>query len=126
MAAEDITSLLEYMNSTKLGGDSDDDLPQEAKTQRTQGLETVLARAKELRQPESLDDLLAITQKLATGSRDASWRIPIGDSGILDFCLDLLAEPETHQSLKIQALRLAGNSCADTEHGLSMGRISYR
>ncbi|ELQ35209.1 hypothetical protein M0657_007654 [Pyricularia oryzae] len=115
MAAEDITSLLEYMNSTKLGGDSDDDLPQEAKTQRTQGLETVLARAKELRQPESLDDLLAITQKLATGSRDASWRIPIGDSGILDFCLDLLAEPETHQSLKIQALRLAGNSCADTD-----------
>lgn len=73
MAAEDITSLLEYMNSTKLGGDSDDDLPQEAKTQRTQGLETVLARAKELRQPESLDDLLAITQKLATGSRDGQF-----------------------------------------------------
>lgn len=73
MAAEDITSLLEYMNSTKLGGDSDDDLPQDAKTQRTQGLETVLARAKELQQPESLDDLLAITQKLATGSRDGQF-----------------------------------------------------
>ncbi|TLD34303.1 hypothetical protein PspLS_00080 [Pyricularia sp. CBS 133598] len=115
MAAEDITSLLEYMNSTKLGGDSDDDLPQDVKTQRIQGLKTVLARAQELRQPESLDDLLAITQKLATGSRDASWRIPIGDSGILDFCLDLLAEPETHQSLRIQALRLVGNSCADTD-----------
>ncbi|TLD04338.1 uncharacterized protein PgNI_11971 [Pyricularia grisea] len=130
MAAEDITSLLEYMNrtslleytnSTKLGGDSDDNLPQDGKisqdvkTQRTQGLRTVLARAQELRQPESLDDLLAITQKLATGSRDASWRLPIGDSGILDFCLDLLAEPETNQSLKIQALRLVGNSCADTD-----------
>lgn len=43
----------------------------------------------------------------------ASWRIPIGESGLLDFFLGILAVDGLRQSLKIHTLRLIGNSCAD-------------
>jgi hypothetical protein len=44
----------------------------------------------------------------------AQWRIPIGESGILDSFLAILATEGVDQSLMIHALRLVGNSCADT------------
>lgn len=43
-----------------------------------------------------------------------SWRIPIGDSGLLDFFLGVLSVDGLRQALKIHVLRLIGNSCADT------------
>ena len=43
----------------------------------------------------------------------ASWRIPIGESGLLDFFLGILSVDGLRQSLKIHTLRLIGNSCAD-------------
>ena len=44
----------------------------------------------------------------------AKWRIPLGDSGILNFYLDILSTQTLQHALKIQVLRLVGNSCADT------------
>ena len=44
----------------------------------------------------------------------AKWRIPLGDSGILAFFLDLLKSHILKYNLKIHVLRLIGNSCADT------------
>ena len=43
-----------------------------------------------------------------------SWRIPLGDAGLLDYVLDLITTDATSEDLRIQALRLLGNSCADT------------
>lgn len=49
-----------------------------------------------------------------TGSL-ASWRLPYGQSGILDFFLRLIASSEiTDNELLLHSLRLSGNSCADT------------
>lgn len=42
------------------------------------------------------------------------WRRPFGESGVLDFYLGVLAISATEHSLMLQALRLVGNSCADT------------
>lgn len=45
----------------------------------------------------------------------ASWRLPYGQSGILDFFLRLVASSEiTDNELLLHSLRLSGNSCADT------------
>lgn len=44
-----------------------------------------------------------------------AWRLPFGDSGILGFFLDLLAEGGLRQNLHKHSLRLIGNSCADTD-----------
>ncbi|KAL8370074.1 hypothetical protein RB595_000438 [Gaeumannomyces hyphopodioides] len=114
MLSEEINSLLARMNSTNLDGDDEPDVAQDVKAERTRGLEKVLESLRQLWDSKSteLDDLL---QKLGTGSRDASWRIPIGDSGILDYALELLPHADFRISSKIQALRLIGNSCADTE-----------
>ncbi|KIH89390.1 GTP-binding protein [Sporothrix brasiliensis 5110] len=67
---------------------------------------------------------------LGDGSRDASWRIPIGESGLLDFFLGILSVDGLRQSLKIHTLRLIGNSCADEDDnrarvvaGNQIGRI---
>lgn len=49
-----------------------------------------------------------------TKRHTASWRVPIGNSGILDFCLGLLAVEGIRPTLRIQMLRIVGNSCADT------------
>lgn len=44
-----------------------------------------------------------------------AWRLPYGDSGILEFFLSILADGDIGQTLHIHALRLIGNSCADTD-----------
>ena len=43
----------------------------------------------------------------------AGWRIPFGEAGILDFFLGIVAMDKVEHSLRLQALRLIGNSCAD-------------
>ncbi|KAF4993664.1 hypothetical protein FGRMN_6382 [Fusarium graminum] len=62
------------------------------------------------------DSLEAVAKALGDGSRDVAWRIPYGDSGILEFFLDILASDEQQShGVKVQALRITGNSCADTD-----------
>ncbi|KZZ99423.1 Armadillo-type fold protein [Moelleriella libera RCEF 2490] len=73
----------------------------------------VLSRCRELWSTQS-DELDSLAEILANGSRDETWRLPYGDSGILDFFLGLLAESSLRQKLHVHALRLIGNCCADT------------
>ncbi|KAJ5090441.1 Armadillo-like helical [Penicillium argentinense] len=52
----------------------------------------------------------------ANGSRDPSWRVPIGQSGVLKFFLDVVSSREQVETdLLLHSLRLIGNSCADTD-----------
>lgn len=45
-----------------------------------------------------------------------AWRIPYGESGILEFFLDIIASTEKQKhGVKVHALRIIGNSCADTD-----------
>ncbi|KAI9673470.1 MAG: hypothetical protein M1817_002932 [Caeruleum heppii] len=52
---------------------------------------------------------------LANGSRDEGWRIPLGDSGVLEFFLRVLVSVEASQHLILHTLRLLGNACAETD-----------
>lgn len=42
------------------------------------------------------------------------WRLPFGDSGLLQFFAKLLEVDGLRTPLYVHALRLVGNSCADT------------
>ncbi|EXF80771.1 GTP binding protein [Colletotrichum fioriniae PJ7] len=56
-----------------------------------------------------------VAEKLGDGSRDASWRLPLGDSGIVNFFLSVISTENLRPALKKHSLRLLGNSCADTD-----------
>jgi hypothetical protein len=86
-------------------------------------------------QKESEDSLAVVVEKLADGARDgefhrmvrggyytaetesftsASWRLPLGESGLLEFVLSAVPVKKGPQHpLNKQALRLVGNVCAD-------------
>ncbi|KAL4735567.1 armadillo-type protein [Aspergillus similis] len=60
--------------------------------------------------------LLRATEALANGSRNPSFRLVYGRTGILDFFLRLISSKElAESSLILHSLRLIGNSCADTD-----------
>ena len=44
----------------------------------------------------------------------ATWRLPIGESGLLAFFSSIAPTAGLRQALRIHSLRLIGNSCADT------------
>jgi hypothetical protein len=44
----------------------------------------------------------------------AKWRVPLGDSGILNFFLQIFSTHTLGINLRIHTLRLIGNACADT------------
>lgn len=73
------------------------------------------------------EDLDRIAEKLGDGSRLPLWRAPIGASGILNFFLGILPTPGLRPLLRSHALRLIGNSCADTDENrarvVESGRI---
>ncbi|KAL7622606.1 hypothetical protein AAE478_008117 [Parahypoxylon ruwenzoriense] len=82
--------------------------------QRVKALEPVLSSAQELREAQSLElDLLA--EKVGNGSREESWRTPLGASGLLDFFLSLIDTDGLRSSLATHTLRIIGNSCADRD-----------
>ncbi|KAF5705277.1 Rap1 GTPase-GDP dissociation stimulator 1 [Fusarium globosum] len=84
----------------------------DAVVKRTKLLSSVLETLKQ-QDPSSLE---ATAKVLGDGSRDVAWRLPYGDSGILEFFLDILASDEEQpHGVKVQALRVTGNSCADTD-----------
>ena len=60
------------------------------------------------------EQLAKAAEMLADGSRDARWRIPYGTSGLLDAFLIIVSSPDIITPLRVHALRLIGNSCADT------------
>ncbi|OBS23433.1 hypothetical protein FPOA_03981 [Fusarium poae] len=85
---------------------------QDAVSRRTKLLSPVLEALKS----QDSSTLEATAKALGDGSRDVAWRLPYGDSGILEFFLDILAsEEQQSHGVKVQALRVTGNSCADTD-----------
>ncbi|KAI9715185.1 MAG: hypothetical protein M1812_006164 [Candelaria pacifica] len=61
------------------------------------------------------DFLVTAAEVLADGSRDPKWRKPFGETGVLDFFLAVVGTEGVGDGLMTQALRLVGNSCADTD-----------
>ncbi|XMA10138.1 hypothetical protein WAI453_002929 [Rhynchosporium graminicola] len=84
---------------------------QERRTARLKGVPPLLAQLW-WADSERID---MVAEKLADGSRDPRWRIPLGDSGVLNFFLEIFREHVLRHTLKIHVLRLIGNSCADTD-----------
>jgi hypothetical protein len=83
---------------------------EDEKSTRTQQLKGIFEGLRD----EDADGLAAVAGKLADAAREASWRLPIGDSGIMDLVLSSIpAEEGLQHPLNRQALRLIGNSCAD-------------
>ncbi|KAJ4417157.1 hypothetical protein N0V82_006357 [Gnomoniopsis sp. IMI 355080] len=110
------------------GGDDDETvLTDEEKQYRIAHLRAVLLEAHNawVSGSETLD---RIAEKLGDGSRLALWRSPIGESGILNFFLGILPTPGLRPLLRSHALRLIGNSCADTDENrarvVESGRIN--
>ncbi|CAG8024779.1 unnamed protein product [Penicillium olsonii] len=59
--------------------------------------------------------LVQAAEIIANGSRDPSWRVPFGQSGVLKFFLDVISSKDKVESnLLLHSLRVIGNSCADT------------
>ncbi|KAL5606519.1 hypothetical protein BROUX41_002922 [Berkeleyomyces rouxiae] len=56
-----------------------------------------------------------LVEKVADSCRQPSWREPAGASGFLEFMLSHINEPATPTALKVQILRLTGNSCAERD-----------
>lgn len=64
---------------------------------------------------------IIVTQRLSVGEIDANlhfyvhldkWRIPIGESGVLDFFLDKVQDQGSSNPV-VQTLRVIGNACVD-------------
>ncbi|PON30475.1 hypothetical protein TGAM01_v200915 [Trichoderma gamsii] len=85
-----------------------------ASQRRTELLIPILAACREVWTSGS-EEIELMVEKLGDGSRDVAWRVPFGDSGILEFFLRVLAHDGLKQGLQIHILRLVGNSCADTD-----------
>ncbi|OHF00967.1 GTP binding protein [Colletotrichum orchidophilum] len=86
----------------------------QGRAHRTTLLGDVLFTAQQLWNGGS-QEIDAVAEKLGDGSRDASWRLPLGDSGIVDFFLSVISTENLRPALKKHSLRLLGNSCADTD-----------
>ncbi|KAL2690028.1 hypothetical protein Neosp_004096 [[Neocosmospora] mangrovei] len=116
MSPEEVIALLQ-MEGSGLSPDAYDETkePADARPKRIQSLSSVLETCQQAsKQPEQ--DLEAVAKALGDGSRDVAWRIPYGESGILEFFLDIIASTEKQKhGVKVHALRIIGNSCADTD-----------
>ncbi|KAI8628522.1 ARM repeat-containing protein [Xylariaceae sp. FL1651] len=65
-------------------------------------------------EPES-PDLDSIAEKVGDAARTESKRIPIGESGVLDFFCSVVSTQGVRSTLIVQSLRIIGNSCADED-----------
>ncbi|KAJ6790141.1 hypothetical protein PWT90_08868 [Aphanocladium album] len=114
MTPDDIANLLQREGSGDSAEEYDETLESESVVQRrTELLAEVLKTCTEL-QDSDRTQLEVVAEKLGDGSRDEAWRLPYGDSGILAFFFDVLANDDISNKLKIHSLRIAGNACADT------------
>jgi len=43
-----------------------------------------------------------------------AWRLPFGESGILDVTMNIIASPSINDDLAKQSLRIISNTCIDT------------
>lgn len=97
------------------GADEEFDANAAAAAWRTSQLKDVVLAAAQDAWPSRPDDLAFIAEKAADVARDASWRVPIGDSGLLDLFLAVIPDAGLPPLLKKHTLRLLGNSAADCD-----------
>ncbi|TRX89187.1 hypothetical protein FHL15_009885 [Xylaria flabelliformis] len=94
-----------------------DEIPSNEEEQQTKALQRVADIARDLwkTEPGSTDlDLLA--QRVGDLAREESNRIPLGQSGLLEFfCSVVSTQGLPRASLVVQCLRIIGNSSADTD-----------
>ncbi|KAK0707671.1 hypothetical protein B0H67DRAFT_319878 [Lasiosphaeris hirsuta] len=109
---EEITALF---SQTRASSQNADEFPDEQSWQTAQ-LKTVLDMAQQSWLDGSHESLALIAEKTADEARNPSWRLPIGESGLLDW---VLASVITAQGLSLllekQLLRLVGNACAECD-----------
>ncbi|KAK7750731.1 hypothetical protein SLS62_007282 [Diatrype stigma] len=102
--------------SGSAGKEEGEDTPlrESEQSQRTEELGRVLATARHLWETGS-KDLDTVAEKIGNGARNGSWRIPLGESGLLDLFIEIIGTDELRKPLVVHALRTIGNSCADTD-----------
>ncbi|KAG9254721.1 armadillo-type protein [Emericellopsis atlantica] len=115
LSAAEIEDLLAN-NGSGLTPDEYDEQPETEDVMKNRAalLTPVLETCQQLWDAKS-DDLKLVAQKLGDGSRDVAWRIAFGESGILNFFLEINAAKSLSPDLQLHTLRLVGNSCADTD-----------
>ncbi|RYP65925.1 hypothetical protein DL771_008055 [Monosporascus sp. 5C6A] len=96
------------------GEEEDVALSESEKLRRTESLSQVLATVRQLWEAESAD-LDAVAEKIGNAARDGSWRIPLGESQLLDFFIGIVGTEGLRRPLTVHTLRIIGNSCADTD-----------
>ncbi|KAL8934806.1 MAG: hypothetical protein Q9216_005722 [Gyalolechia sp. 2 TL-2023] len=62
-----------------------------------------------------LEDFTQAANILADASRDASWRLPFGQSGLLELFLRFLTDLDLDGEILAPCLRLVGNCCVDAD-----------
>lgn len=90
----------------------------EDQRRRTESLKGILSILAQLLWAGS-EEMDFVAETIGDGSRDPRWRLPLGDSGVLNFFLEILSAQTLRPNLKIHVLRLIGNSCADTDENRS-------
>ncbi|KAI0858477.1 armadillo-type protein [Xylaria cubensis] len=93
-----------------------DEIPSNEEEEQTKALQRVADIARDLwkSEPGSTDlDLLA--QRVGDLAREESNRIPLGQSGLLEFFCSVVSTQGVRASLVVQCLRIIGNSSADTD-----------
>ncbi|KAI1864335.1 uncharacterized protein JN550_008892 [Neoarthrinium moseri] len=106
----------QHLFATNPEEDDEVALPDEEFSRRVEQLSPVLSTLRKLSaSPSGSAELLAIAQKIGDGSRDVSWRLPLGQSGVLSFFIGIIGGQDVPQMITVHALRVIGNSCADTD-----------
>ncbi|CAH0052998.1 unnamed protein product [Clonostachys solani] len=118
LTPDDIALLLKREGSEGYPGEASDS--EAAVQRRTQLLAPVLATC-QLAWDSSLSVIDLLAEKIGDGSRDVAWRVPFGESGILEFFIRFVALDGISPTLHLHALRIVGNSCADTD--VNRGRV---
>ncbi|KAH7175815.1 armadillo-type protein [Dactylonectria macrodidyma] len=115
VGAETIAGVLQREGSgLASGATSETPQPAEAHSKRVQLSRDILEDLQHTLKTEP-PHLEALGRVLGDGSRDVVWRLPYGESGLLNFFLDILANENLSSNVKVHALRIIGNCCADTD-----------
>ncbi|RYP92857.1 hypothetical protein DL770_001028 [Monosporascus sp. CRB-9-2] len=96
------------------GEEEDVALSESEKLRQTESLSQVLATVRQLWDAGSTD-LDAVAEKIGNAARDGPWRIPLGESQLLDFFIGIVGTEGLRKPLIVHTLRIIGNSCADTD-----------
>ncbi|KAK8068970.1 ARM repeat-containing protein [Apiospora phragmitis] len=111
MTPDDVAAVFARQDYAENSGER---ISEEGQSGRVEALSPILSEVRGLWESGS-EKLDLIVQKIGDGSREVSWRKPLGESGMLDFFLGLVNNDGLRPALIMHTLRIIGNSCADTD-----------